>query len=151
MKRTWTIKPAQGSWALPVLISGKCDGKSRFCDDYCALCKRMIADKFPIPRMGKIIDDMAGWWVISNQDMFAGCGQVRLAEHVQKWRFLCLGVGSFSFWLCRLEWWTPLKCFSGWPLMYSVIWIMLTWTLTTLWLVLNRLKITSSTWWLRCV
>lgn len=44
----------------------------------------MKADKFPLPKINKEIDDMAGSKIFINSEMFAGYWEIKLAKTVQK-------------------------------------------------------------------
>ena len=48
------IRPSNSSWASPILLVQKKNGKTRFCVDYCKLNKVSIKDAYPLPRMDDI-------------------------------------------------------------------------------------------------
>lgn len=91
------IKPASSLWVFPVVIAKKKDGSPRFCVDYRALNERMKAYKFPLPKIEKVIDDMAGSKIFSKLDMLAGYWQIKLAENVGEKTAFRYRFGSFSF------------------------------------------------------
>lgn len=51
--------------------------------DYWALNRRMKADKFPLPKIEKVLEELAGSKIFSKVDMFAGYRQIKLAVGVQ--------------------------------------------------------------------
>ena len=48
------IRPSNSSWASPILLVQKKNGKTRFCVDYCKLNEVSIKDAYPLPRMDDI-------------------------------------------------------------------------------------------------
>lgn len=78
-------------------IPPRYDGKPRFCVNYRALNKRMMADRFPVPTIEKALDNMAGSLVFTKLDMFAGYRHVCLEEHVQENTAFPCKYGTFQF------------------------------------------------------
>jgi hypothetical protein len=66
------IKPAISAYSSPVVIVAEKDGKPRFCVDYCALNAIMKPDRWPLPNIEEILDDLQGCRYFSTIDLFSG-------------------------------------------------------------------------------
>lgn len=60
MLKAGIITPASSAWSFPVVIATKKDGKPRFCVDCRILNWKMKADRFPLPKIQEIFDELAG-------------------------------------------------------------------------------------------
>ena len=52
------IQPSISSWGDPVLFVKKKDGSFRMCIDYCQLNKVTIKNKYPLPRIDDLFDQL---------------------------------------------------------------------------------------------
>src|SRR3954471_11041359 len=66
------IRPSSSPWGCPVLFVTKKDGTERMCVDYCLLILATIKNKYPLPRINDLYDQLAGSSVFSNIDLRLG-------------------------------------------------------------------------------
>ncbi|GKE32914.1 putative reverse transcriptase domain-containing protein, partial [Tanacetum coccineum] len=74
------IRPSASPWGAPVLFVKKKDGSFRMCIDYRELNKLTIKNRYPLPRIDDLFDQLQGSNVYSKIDLRSGYHQLRIRE-----------------------------------------------------------------------
>ena len=80
-----------------MLLVQKKDGTFRMCVDYCALNKMTIKNRFPMPRIDDVLDQLNGAAIFSKIDLKSGYDQIRIKpQDVPKTTF-CTTFGLYKY------------------------------------------------------
>ncbi|KAI3732760.1 hypothetical protein L1987_63968 [Smallanthus sonchifolius] len=74
------IQPSISPWGAPVLFVKKKDGSMRMCIDYRELNKRTVKNKYPLPRIDDLFDQLQGASWFSKIDLRSGYHQLKVRE-----------------------------------------------------------------------
>lgn len=74
------IRPSASPWGAPVLFVKKNDGSLRLCIDYRGLNYVTIKNRYPLPRIDDLFDQLKGAGLFSKIDLRSGYHQIRIAE-----------------------------------------------------------------------
>jgi hypothetical protein len=82
------IRPSSSPWGAPTLFIDKKDGSRRMCVDYRFLNEVTIKNKYPLPRIEDLFDQMRGVKVFSKIDLRSGYHQLKIRmEDIPKTAF----------------------------------------------------------------
>ncbi|GJW87528.1 hypothetical protein Tco_0162868 [Tanacetum coccineum] len=74
------IRPSTSPWGAPVLFVKKKDGSFRMCIDYRELNKLTVKNRYPLPRIDDLFDQLQGSSVYSKINLRSGYHQLRVRD-----------------------------------------------------------------------
>lgn len=74
------IRRSSSEWGAAVVFVTKSDGSLRMCVDYRELNKLTLKNRYPMPRINDLFDQLQGATVFSQMDLATGFHQLRIAE-----------------------------------------------------------------------
>jgi hypothetical protein len=72
------IRPSSSPWGAPVIFVLKKDGTQRLCVDYRALNEVTVKNRYPLPRIDDLFDQLCGACVFSKIDLRSGYHQLKV-------------------------------------------------------------------------
>ena len=91
------ITPVEYAWKSPILLTTKKDGSPRFCIDFRKLSAVMKSDKWLVPCVEEVFDDLRGGSIFTSLDLFQGYWQITMYETCkEKTTFICK-FGTYQF------------------------------------------------------
>jgi hypothetical protein len=100
------IEPSSSPFGAPVIFVPKPDGSLRMCLDYRALNRITVKNKYPLPRIDDLLDQLSGATVFSGLDLVSGYWQLRMSDEdapktafrthlgLYQWRVLPMGLSN---------------------------------------------------------
>jgi hypothetical protein len=74
------VRPSVSPWGASVIFVKKKDGSLRLCIDYRDLNRATVKNRYPMPRIDDLFDQMKGATVFSKVDLRSGYHQLRIKE-----------------------------------------------------------------------
>ncbi|GKC40436.1 putative reverse transcriptase domain-containing protein [Tanacetum coccineum] len=74
------IQPSTSTWGAPILFVKKKDGSFKMCIDYRELNKLTVKNRYPLPRIDDLFDQLQGSSVYSKIDLRSGYHQLRVRD-----------------------------------------------------------------------
>ncbi|GJR62439.1 putative reverse transcriptase domain-containing protein [Tanacetum coccineum] len=74
------IRPSSSPWGAPVLFIEKKDGSFRMCIDYRELNKLTVKNRYPLPKMNDLLDQLQGSNIYSKIDLRSGHHKLKVRE-----------------------------------------------------------------------
>ena len=74
------IRPSLSPWGAPVLLVAKKDGSLRMVVDYRSLNEVTVKNKYPLPMINDLFDQLEGASVFSKIDLRSGYHQLKIRE-----------------------------------------------------------------------
>ena len=90
------IRPSTLPWGALVLLVKKKDGSSHLCVDYKQLNKMIIKNKYPLPRIDDLMNQLHGSSVFLKIDLRSGYHQILVRRMMYKRQPLGPGMGTTS-------------------------------------------------------
>jgi hypothetical protein len=72
------IRPSSSPWGAPVIVVPKKDGTQRLCMDYCAMNEVTVKNKYSLPRIDDLFDQLRGACVFSKIDLRSRYHQLKI-------------------------------------------------------------------------
>ena len=79
LERGW-INPSKSPYGSPILFVQKKDGSLRMCVDYRALNKQTVKNRYAMPRIDDLMDQLRGSKFFTKIDLAQGYHQIRITE-----------------------------------------------------------------------
>ena len=80
LRDKWFIRPSIFPWGTPVLFVQKKDESMRLCIDYKGLNKRTIKNKYPLPRIEDLFNQLREAMIFSKIDLWSGYHYIKSKE-----------------------------------------------------------------------
>jgi hypothetical protein len=96
------IRPSSSPWGCPALFVSKKDKGLRLCVDYRPLNVVTIKNKYPLPRIDILLDQLVGAQVFSKIDLRSAIIKLRSVMKISPRRHSLRDTSFMSIWSCLL-------------------------------------------------
>ena len=97
MQEEGVIEPSNSPWASPIVLVRKKDGGLRICVDYRSLNAVTKADRFPLPRIADLLDQLGSSRFFTTLDLASGFWQVKIDDESREKTAFITHRGLFEF------------------------------------------------------
>ncbi|KAE8768990.1 polyprotein [Hordeum vulgare] len=95
--RLGLIRPSSSPWGCGVFFVNKNDGMDQLCIDYRPLNKKTIRNKYPLPNINELFEQLKGAKIFSKLDLRMGYHQIRIREEDIPRTAFRTSFGSFDY------------------------------------------------------
>lgn len=89
--------PVASAWVFPIVLVQKNVGKSRMWVDYRSLSQKKKPDRFPIPNIEEILEDLHGGPSLTTLDLFSRYWQIPIFEECEDMTICTCKFVTFRF------------------------------------------------------
>ncbi|GKA31728.1 putative reverse transcriptase domain-containing protein [Tanacetum coccineum] len=102
------IRPSSSPWGAPILFVKKKYGSFRMCIDYRELNKLTVKNRYPLPRIDDLFDQLQGSSIYSKIDLRSGYHQLRVREEdipktAFRTRYRVMSLQVLTFWVVQKQ------------------------------------------------
>ena len=91
------ITPSSSTWSFLVVIVPKKDGNPRFCAEYRTPNQRIKEDRWPLPQIGEISEDLEGIVYLTSLYLFSGYWPIWMAQQCKEMTIFDCRCGTYKF------------------------------------------------------
>ena len=85
------------TWLSNVVLVKKSNGKWRMCVDYTDLNRACPKDAYPLPSIDKLVDNSAGFKLLSFMNAYSGYNQIPMAKSDKKYTAFMTESGNYYY------------------------------------------------------